>query len=54
MAVVRRNGSTMRSGRGNCGPLLGMDSQQTRVIKIRRGRKLYRWRIEKLDGTLDK
>ena len=26
-----------------------MDSQQTRVIKNRRGRKLYRWRIDKLE-----
>ena len=29
--------------------LIGAESQQSRVIKNRRGRKLYRWRIDKLE-----
>ena len=36
----------MRSGCRNYGSLPNADSQQTRVIKYRRGRKLYRWRID--------
>ena len=31
--------------------LIWTESQQTRVIKNRRGRKLYRWRIDKLEVT---
>ena len=32
--------------RRNYGSMPNMDSQQTRVTKNRRGRKLYRWRID--------
>ena len=39
----------MRSGRRNYGSLPDIHSQQTSVIKNRRGRKLYRWRIDKLE-----
>ena len=40
----------MGSGRINYGALLNMDSQQTIVIKNRRSRELYRWRIDKLEA----
>ena len=33
----------------NYGSLPNTDSQQTRLIKNRRGRKLYRWRVDKLE-----
>ena len=39
----------MRSGRRNYGSLPNMDCQQTRAIENTRGRKLYRWRIHKLE-----